>query len=131
MWSFRITSCRESRTFARWQGRFRRGFVNRNHPLKCSISKNIAVWVRRCATLWLFPGSETCLIEADRDREKTRLTYSDFKEISMPLARAGGCRVRRGRSRRDPDDELGRSGWGLCAYAALAAAACWLRWITS
>src|SRR5580658_5985401 len=33
-------------------------------------------------------GSETCLIEADRDREKVRLTYSDFKEISMPLARA-------------------------------------------
>jgi long-chain acyl-CoA synthetase len=31
---------------------------------------------------------ETCLIEADRDREKTRLTYSDFKEISLPLARA-------------------------------------------
>src|SRR6202041_411907 len=34
-----------------------------------------------------FPG-ETCLIEADRDREKTRLAYSDFKEISLPLARA-------------------------------------------
>jgi long-chain acyl-CoA synthetase len=33
-------------------------------------------------------SSETCLIEADRDREKTRLTYSDFKEISLPLARA-------------------------------------------
>src|ERR1700685_1853890 len=33
-------------------------------------------------------GSETCLIEADRNREKVRLTYSDFKEISMPLARA-------------------------------------------
>src|SRR5271170_1594768 len=33
-------------------------------------------------------ASETCLIEADRDREKVRLTYSDFKEISMPLARA-------------------------------------------
>src|ERR1700683_2917231 len=33
-------------------------------------------------------GSETCLIEADREREKTRLTYSDFKEISTPLARA-------------------------------------------
>src|SRR5271169_6965013 len=32
--------------------------------------------------------NETCLIEADRDREKTRLTYSDFKEISLPLARA-------------------------------------------
>ncbi len=33
-------------------------------------------------------AGETCLIEADREREKTRLTYSDFKEISMPLARA-------------------------------------------
>src|ERR1700685_1936479 len=33
-------------------------------------------------------SGETCLIEADRDREKVRLTYSDFKEISMPLARA-------------------------------------------
>lgn len=33
-------------------------------------------------------GSETCLIEADREREKTRLTYSDFKEIATPLARA-------------------------------------------
>jgi long-chain acyl-CoA synthetase len=34
-----------------------------------------------------FPG-EVCLIEADRDREKVRLTYSDFKEIALPLARA-------------------------------------------
>src|ERR1700683_5539251 len=33
-------------------------------------------------------SGETCLIEADRDREKTRLTYSDFKEISLPLVRA-------------------------------------------
>ena len=34
-----------------------------------------------------FP-SEVCLIEADRDREKVRLTYSDFKEIALPhLAR--------------------------------------------
>ncbi|HUO24520.1 MAG TPA: AMP-binding protein [Candidatus Aquilonibacter sp.] len=33
-------------------------------------------------------AGETCLIEADRDREKTRLTYSDFKEIATPLARA-------------------------------------------
>jgi len=32
--------------------------------------------------------NETCLIESDRDREKTRLTYSDFKEMAMPLARA-------------------------------------------
>ena len=31
---------------------------------------------------------ETCLIEADRDREKTRLTYSDFKDMALPLARA-------------------------------------------
>jgi len=32
--------------------------------------------------------SETCLIEADRDREKVRLTYSDFKETARPLCRA-------------------------------------------
>jgi long-chain acyl-CoA synthetase len=32
--------------------------------------------------------SEVCLIEAERDREKLRLTYSDFKEMALPLARA-------------------------------------------
>src|SRR3954465_5522219 len=33
-------------------------------------------------------SKEVCLIEAARDREKLRLTYSDFKEIALPLARA-------------------------------------------
>src|SRR5256884_3871755 len=33
-------------------------------------------------------ANETCLTEADRDREKTRLTYSDFKDLALPLARA-------------------------------------------
>jgi long-chain acyl-CoA synthetase len=32
--------------------------------------------------------TETCLIEADRDREKVRLSYSDFKETARPLCRA-------------------------------------------
>ncbi|MFZ3262604.1 MAG: AMP-binding protein [Terriglobales bacterium] len=32
--------------------------------------------------------TETCLIEADRDREKVRVTYSDFKETARPLCRA-------------------------------------------
>jgi long-chain acyl-CoA synthetase len=32
--------------------------------------------------------NETCLIECDRDKEKTRLTYSDFKELALPLSRA-------------------------------------------
>jgi len=32
--------------------------------------------------------NEICLIESDRDRERTRLTYSDFKEVALPLARA-------------------------------------------
>jgi len=32
--------------------------------------------------------NQTCLIESDRDKEKTRLTYSDFKDMAMPLARA-------------------------------------------
>ncbi len=32
--------------------------------------------------------NEICLIEADRDREKVRMTYSDFKEVALPFARA-------------------------------------------
>jgi long-chain acyl-CoA synthetase len=32
--------------------------------------------------------NELCLIEADREKEKVRLTYSDFKEMALPLARA-------------------------------------------
>ena len=32
--------------------------------------------------------NEVCLIESDRNREKTRLSYSDFKETAKPLARA-------------------------------------------
>jgi len=32
--------------------------------------------------------NETCLIEADRDREKVRLSYSDFKETARKLCRA-------------------------------------------
>jgi len=32
--------------------------------------------------------NETCLIEVDREKEKTRLTYSDFREIATPLTRA-------------------------------------------
>jgi long-chain acyl-CoA synthetase len=31
---------------------------------------------------------EVCLIEADRDRENVRLTYRQFQEAAMPLARA-------------------------------------------
>ena len=32
--------------------------------------------------------NETCLIEADRERENLRLTYRQFKETAQPLARA-------------------------------------------
>ena len=32
--------------------------------------------------------NETCLIEADRDRENCRLTYRQFKDAALPLARA-------------------------------------------
>jgi len=32
--------------------------------------------------------NDVCLIEADRDQERTRLTYSDFKEMALPLARS-------------------------------------------
>src|SRR6267143_6397353 len=33
-------------------------------------------------------ANEVCLIEADRDREKQRLTYREFKERAYPLAKA-------------------------------------------
>src|SRR3981189_3034474 len=33
-------------------------------------------------------ANEVCLIEADREREKERLTYSDFKERAHPLSKA-------------------------------------------
>jgi long-chain acyl-CoA synthetase len=32
--------------------------------------------------------NEVCLIEADRDRENCRLTYDDFRQLALPLARA-------------------------------------------
>src|SRR5690348_6586917 len=32
--------------------------------------------------------NETCLIEADRDRENARITYRQFKEMALPLASA-------------------------------------------
>jgi len=33
-------------------------------------------------------AGEVCLIEADREREKERLTYRDFKERAHPLTKA-------------------------------------------
>jgi long-chain acyl-CoA synthetase len=33
-------------------------------------------------------GDETCLIEADRERENCRLTYRQFRESALPLAKA-------------------------------------------
>jgi long-chain acyl-CoA synthetase len=33
-------------------------------------------------------ASEVCLIEADRDRENSRLTYRDFQQRALPLAKA-------------------------------------------
>src|SRR5260370_6006848 len=32
--------------------------------------------------------NETCLIEGDREKEKARLTYRQFKDAALPLARA-------------------------------------------
>src|SRR6516225_3143605 len=33
-------------------------------------------------------AGEVCLIEADRERERERLTYRDFKERALPIAKA-------------------------------------------
>src|SRR5690348_12319042 len=62
--------------------------------------------------------NEECLIESDRDKERTRLTYSDFKSTALPLARA----------LQDADLKAGdcvaiimtnQSKWLISAYAAL------------
>src|SRR3984893_15039956 len=33
-------------------------------------------------------AAQFCSFSADREREKTQLSYSDFKELALPLARA-------------------------------------------
>ena len=58
-----------------------------NNSLMLDLQKYSCLGAALRDALDRFAG-ETCLIEADRDREKTRLAYSDFKEISLPLARA-------------------------------------------
>jgi long-chain acyl-CoA synthetase len=58
-----------------------------NNSLMLDLQKYSCLGAALRDALDRFAG-ETCLIEADRDREKTRLAYSDFREISLPLARA-------------------------------------------
>lgn len=41
-------------------------------------------------------SGEVCLIEAERDREKLRLTYSDFKEIPLRRERRADGRAANG-----------------------------------
>ena len=70
------------------------------------------------AALDRFPN-ETCLIEADRDRERTRLTYSDFKQMAAPLARAlQDAELRAGD--RAAIIMTNQSKWLISAYAILA-----------
>src|SRR5690349_8200036 len=62
--------------------------------------------------------NEECLIESDRDKEKTRLTYSDFKSSARPLTRALEDADLK------PGDRVAiimtnQSKWLISAYAAL------------
>ena len=62
--------------------------------------------------------NETCLIESDRNKEKTRLTYSDCKELALPLARSLEDADLK------PDDRVAiimtnQSKWLISAYAIL------------
>ncbi len=59
---------------------------------------------------------EVCLIEADRDREKARLTYRQFGEASLPLARALQDAGFRGGSRA-AILMTNQSKWLISAYA--------------
>ena len=43
-------------------------------------------WARHCATQPAQWSAEICLIEADRDRERCRLTYGEFAAAALPLA---------------------------------------------
>jgi long-chain acyl-CoA synthetase len=62
--------------------------------------------------------NETCLIEADRERERTRLTYSDFKLLASPLARAlQDAELRAGD--RAAIIMTNQSKWLISAYAIL------------
>jgi long-chain acyl-CoA synthetase len=62
--------------------------------------------------------NETCLIEADRERERTRLTYSDFKLLASPLARAlQDAELRAGD--RTAIIMTNQSKWLISAYAIL------------
>src|SRR5258705_2887708 len=51
------------------------------------LSKYQSVGAALKDALTTFSG-KTCLIEADRDREKERLTYKEFQNRARPLARA-------------------------------------------
>jgi long-chain acyl-CoA synthetase len=60
--------------------------------------------------------NEVCLIEADRDREKARLSYRQFKEVALPLA----CALEHagfGADARAAIIMTNQSRWLLSAYA--------------
>ncbi|HZP63713.1 MAG TPA: AMP-binding protein [Terriglobales bacterium] len=59
---------------------------------------------------------EPCLIESDRNREKTRLTYSDFKDLALPLASALQSDGFRGEER-TAIIMSNQSKWLISAYA--------------
>jgi len=61
-------------------------------------------------------ADEVCLIEADREREKARLTYREFKNLAHPLAKAlqdGGFSV----GHRASIIMTNQSKWLISAYA--------------
>jgi long-chain acyl-CoA synthetase len=59
---------------------------------------------------------EVCLIEADRDRERARLTYAQFKQIALPLA-AGLEEAGFAASDRAAIIMTNQSTWLISAYA--------------
>ena len=81
--------------------------------LDLHIYQSLGAALRDALERW---ANETCLIESDRNREKSRLTYSDFKELALPLARAFEDADFR------PDDRAAivmtnQSKWLISAYA--------------
>ena len=80
---------------------------------------------------WIRWPDEVCLIESDRDREKERLTYRQFKQAAFRLAAAlAGARLSRRRPRRHHHDEsVEMADFGLRRFSMRAA--CWCHSITN
>src|SRR5581483_4647305 len=102
--SCRITNCRACRIF---------GLSPAEFKPDCRLKIADFGWGQPDS---IVPPCKSCLIESDRNREKTRLTYSDFKDLALPLASALQSDGFRGEER-TAIIMSNQSKWLISAYA--------------